>query len=112
MGNHRRVQASRRGAAASRTHGTTDRPRDSLAPAAAVDDGIGRDPGPQPVTGRALEDLVDAARVARRAGRAFGAEILSSADTRRMRALSPDDALPRRYATSQPTTPMRAQSEH
>jgi hypothetical protein len=75
-------------------------------------------PGPVAAVGdRALADLADAARTARRTGWPFGSEVLASADTRPSAVPSlpttpteqpPAGPRPRRYATSQPTAPFEA----
>ena len=61
-----------------------------------------------PQVEQSLEEFTHAARVARRAGRQFGTEILASVDTHQVPAPLPDDGLPRRYATHQPTEPLPA----
>jgi hypothetical protein len=105
MGQHRKAK-TRRTASARATHTKVDNsPR--AAPATEGCD-YGRDDG-QPVRRvnvRALEDLADAARAARQRGWSFSAELLATADTHRVPAAPSADALPRRYATHQPTAPL------
>jgi hypothetical protein len=87
--------------------------RPEQTPASQPDaDPASREPDlPHHVGARALQDLADVARVARRTGWSFGSSVLASADTgrvRRPRPVSSADGLPRRYATQQPTAPMIA----
>jgi hypothetical protein len=69
---------------------------------------------PSPAEGvgaRPLEELVEAARTARRTGWTFGSEVLATADTRGVPTSTPPprDGQPRRYATHQPTAPIMIQ---
>ena len=109
MGQHRKQRTARstRGSGGADNPPQTPEPPPSghRAPAPARED-------PRPAHGvgaRALGDLANVARTARRTGWTFGSEVLASADTRRVptppqvRAV---DGLPRRYATHQPTAPI------
>jgi hypothetical protein len=63
------------------------------------------------VNARALEELADDARAARRRGWPFADEIVATADTRRVPTPPlgpPGGSFPRRYATNQPTEPIIA----
>lgn len=104
MGQHRKQRTAR----STRRSGGTDNPPtpppwSHRAPAPARE-------GPrQGVGARALEDLADVARTARRTGWSFWSEVLASADTRRIPTPAQvwaADGLPRRYATHQPTAPI------
>jgi hypothetical protein len=63
---------------------------------------------PRGVADRALEDLAEAARTARRTGWAYGEVVVASADTQRVPTSPAESPLPRRYATHQPTEPFPA----
>lgn len=106
MGHHRKARASRPAAVTRRVPGEPDQPptaASALPPdPATVHD---RRRSGHRLSDRALEDLVDAARVARRTGWPFGIELLASVETHRVPTSAPADGLPRRYATHQPTEP-------
>lgn len=113
MGHHRRGRSTRRSAAAAEAvtphaatpHAATPHAVTSDAAASGV---AGMPSTAEGVGARPLEDLVEAARTARRTGWTFGSEVLATADTRGVPTSTPPprDGRPRRYATHQPTAPI------